>query len=316
MKKRSILYVVIPCYNEELVLKETTKRLTNKLNKLMSNKLISEKSKVLYVDDGSKDQTWNLITEIHNEYDLFAGIKLSRNKGQQNAILAGLSVACKHADIIITLDADLQDDIETMDKFILEYENGSEIVYGVRGTRNADTFFKKTTALTFYKFLNKIGIETVYNHCEYRLMTKRVVECLLSYKEVNLFLRGIVPLIGFKYSIVTYPRDERFAGNTNYNFKKLLNLASDAITSFSVWPLRLILKTGIFFFVSSIITLITLLILFLNKISYSNNLFITSIIFLATSINMISIGTLGEYIGKIYSEVKARPKYFIAEIII
>lgn len=315
MKKRSILYVVIPCYNEELVLEETTKRLTNVVNELIGKKKISDKSKILYVDDGSKDETWELITQIHNDYKMFQGLKLSRNKGQQNAILAGLSYAKKKADIIITMDADLQDDISSMEKFINAYEEGNEVVYGVRGTRNTDSFLKKNTSLLFYKFMRFIGVDIIYNHCEYRLMSRRVVEALEEYKEVNLFLRGIIPLIGYKYTIVTYPRDKRFAGKTNYKFKQLFNLAIEAITSFTVKPLRLVSRIGMFILILSSLGLITLLILYLNAIMFNNNYLLILIIFFATGLNIISLGVVGEYVGKIYFETKKRPRYFIDEVL-
>jgi len=232
-----ILYIVVPCYNEQEVLGETAKRLFEKMKNLISVEKISDKSRVMFIDDGSKDTTWNIITELHNQNSIFSGVKLSRNRGHQNALLSGLYEASKRADVIISMDADLQDDINTVDEMLEKYYDGCDIVYGVRSDRKKDSFFKKTTAITFYRFMKFLGAETVYNHADYRLMSKRAVEGLLCFKEKNLFLRGIVPLIGFKSDKVYYERSKRFAGESKYPFRKMLSFALDGITSFSIKPI-------------------------------------------------------------------------------
>lgn len=241
---KDILYLVIPCYNEEEVLHETSKRLLVKIKTMISNNLISNKSKILFVNDGSKDRTWSIIEELHSKNNIFSGINLSRNRGHQNALLAGLMVAKDYSDMTISLDADLQDDIDVIDAFVEKYYDGCDIVYGVRSTRETDTFFKRTTALGFYKLMRILGVDMVYNHADYRLMSKRVVDGLSQYKEVNLFLRGMIPLIGYKYSVVEYERHERFAGESKYPLKKMIAFALDGITSFSIKPIRLITLLG------------------------------------------------------------------------
>ena len=309
--KGKILYVVVPCYNEEEVLKETTKELKAKLEKLIKDKVISEKSKVMYVNDGSKDKTWELIKTIKNKEKLFTGISLSRNRGHQNALLAGLMTAKEYADIIISMDADLQDDINAIDEMIKKYYEGNEIVYGVRSARKKDTFFKRFTAESFYKIMNKLGVEVVFNHADYRLTSKKVLNDLENFEEVNLFLRGMFPLIGYKSDVVYYERNERFAGESKYPLKKMINFAVDGITSFSVKPIRLILNVGIIIFIISIIMIIYALI---NKIignTVSGWTFIVCSIWLIAGVQILSLGVIGEYIGKIYNETKRRPKYII-----
>lgn len=309
--KGKILYVVVPCYNEEEVLQETTKELKAKLEKLIKDKVISEKSKVMYVNDGSKDKTWELIKTIKNKEKLFTGISLSRNRGHQNALLAGLMTAKKYADIIISMDADLQDDINAIDEMIKKYYEGNEIVYGVRSARKKDTFFKRFTAESFYKIMNKLGVEVVFNHADYRLTSKKVLNDLENFEEVNLFLRGMFPLIGYKSDVVYYERNERFAGESKYPLKKMINFAVDGITSFSVKPIRLILNIGIIIFIISIIMIIYALI---NKIignTVSGWTFIVCSIWLIAGVQILSLGVIGEYIGKIYNETKRRPKYII-----
>ncbi len=313
MKNSEILYIVIPCYNEEEVLEETTKRLTAKLDELIKNKLISKESKVMYVDDGSKDKTWDIIKKINDENKLFVGLRLSRNRGHQNALLAGLMTAKKYADIVISMDADLQDDINAIDKFVNEYYAGSDIVYGVRSARKKDTFFKRTTAESFYKFMKLMGVDIVFNHADYRLMSKRALDALENFEEVNLFLRGIVPLIGFKSSIVTYERNERYAGKSKYPLKKMLSFAFDGITSFSVKPIRMILILGIVMFFISIIIMIYSLIVHLLGNTVEGWTFTVISIWMIAGVQMLSLGVVGEYIGKIYSEVKRRPRYIISE---
>lgn len=307
------LYVVIPCYNEEEVLKETTKRLKEKLSKLIKNKKISNKSKVMYVNDGSKDNTWKIIKEINKKESLFTGITLSRNRGHQNALLAGLMTAKKYADVVISMDADLQDDINAIDEMIDKYNNGCDIVYGVRSSRKKDTWFKKTTAQGFYKFMRFMGVDVVYNHADYRLTSKRVLDEFENFKEVNLFLRGMFPLVGYSSDVVYYERAERFAGESKYPLKKMLNFAWDGITSFSVRPIRMVLNVGIIIFVVSLLVLLYCLIVKLLGKTVEGWTFIVGSIWLVSGVQMLSIGIIGEYIGKIYSETKARPRFIISE---
>ena len=316
MKKKQvsqdILYVVIPCYNEEEVLEETTKQLKDKMQKLIAEKKISDKSKVMYVNDGSKDKTWNIIEKIHKKEKLFTGISLSRNRGHQNALLAGLMTAKNYADFVISMDADLQDDINAMDEMIDKYYQGNDIVYGVRSSRKKDTWFKRTTAEGFYMFINKMGVDVIYNHADYRLTSKRVLDSLEDYKEVNLFLRGIFPLIGYSYDVVYYERNERFAGESKYPLKKMLSFAWDGITSFSIRPIKLVLNLGILIFVISILILIYCLIVKLFGYTVDGWTFIMCSIWIVAGLEMLSLGIIGEYIGKIYSETKARPRFIIS----
>ena len=305
------LYIVVPCYNEEEVLHETTKRLKEKLNKLIKNKKINKDSKVLYVNDGSKDNTWAIIEEINKNDKMFTGISLSRNRGHQNALVAGLLTAKEHADIIISMDADLQDDINAIDEMIEKNNNGCDIVYGVRNKREKDSWFKRTTAEGFYKFMKIMGVDVVFNHADYRLTSKRVLDNFADYHEVNLFLRGIFPLIGFKSDIVYYERNERFAGVSKYPLKKMLNFAWDGITSFSVKPIRMVLNIGIIMFVISIIMLIYALTVKILGNTVSGWTFIICSIWMIAGVQMLSLGIIGEYIGKIYSETKARPRFII-----
>ena len=307
------LYVVIPCYNEEAVLLETTRRLKEKFEKLIKDKKISKKSKVMYVDDGSKDSTWSLIKKINKNETLFTGIALSRNRGHQNALLAGLMTAKKYADFVISMDADLQDDINAMDEMIEKYNDGKDIVYGVRSSRKKDTWFKKTTAQYFYKFMKILGVDVVYNHADYRLTSKRVLDEFENFKEVNLFLRGMFPLVGYSSDVVYYERNERFAGESKYPLKKMLNFAWDGITSFSVKPIRLVLNLGALIFVISLLVLLYCLIVKLCGKTVTGWTFIVGSIWLVSGIQMLSIGIIGEYIGKIYSETKSRPRYIISE---
>lgn len=307
------LYVVIPCYNEEEVLAVTTEKLTEKLNKMIKDKLISKDSKIMYVNDGSKDTTWELICEFNKENKFVTGVNLSRNRGHQNALLAGLMTAKEYADIVISMDADLQDDINVMDKMVKEYNSGCDIVYGVRSARKTDTWFKRTTAEGFYKFMAKLGVEIVYNHADYRLMSKRALNELEKFKEVNLFLRGIIPLIGFKTSKVEYERNERFAGESKYPLKKMLNFAWDGITSFSVKPLRIICTLGFVILFASIIIMLYSLIRKLTGNTVDGWSFLAISIWFIGGLQMISIGIIGEYVGKMYNETKQRPRFIISE---
>ncbi len=313
MSKDSILYVVVPCYNEELVLEETTKRLKEKLNLLMNDNLISKKSKVMYVNDGSKDKTWELIKKIHEKDEMFTGITLSRNRGHQNALLAGLMTAKEKADIVISMDADLQDDINAIDEMVKKYYEGNEIVYGVRNSRKKDTFFKKFTAESFYKFMKVLGVDIVYNHADYRLTSKRVLDELENFPEVNLFLRGMFPLIGFRSDIVYYERNERFAGESKYPLKKMLSFAWEGITSFSVKPIKLIKNIGLLMFSISLLLYLVFLIVNVVNGSLGDMPMFSYFIWIATGLQMLSLGIVGEYVGKIYAEVKRRPSYIISE---
>ena len=288
-----ILYLVVPCYNEEEVLHETAKRLLYKITTMIKNKLISDESKILFVNDGSKDKTWSIIEELHSQNNIFLGVNLSRNRGHQNALLGGLMVAKDYSDITISLDADLQDDVDVIDKFVEQYYDGSDVVYGVRSSRQTDTFFKRTTAMVFYKLMSILGVDMVYNHADYRLMSKRALEGLNEYKEVNLFLRGMVPLIGYKYSIVEYERHERFAGESNYPLKKMIAFALDGITSLSIKPIRLITGLGFTIFFVSVIALIYSIAvkLFGNTVTGWTSL--TLSIWMLGGIQLLSLGVIG-----------------------
>ena len=313
MKKCDVLYMVIPCYNEEEVLPETTKRLEKKLGDLIKKKVISEKSKVMYVNDGSKDKTWELIKNINKDNPMFTGICLSRNRGHQNALVAGLLTAKEYADVVISMDADLQDDINAIDEMLEKYYDGCDIVYGVRSARKTDTFFKRVTAEGFYKFMQMMGVDVVYNHADYRLTSKKVLNNFQDYKEVNLFLRGIFPLIVYKSDKVYYERAERFAGESKYPLKKMLNFAWDGITSFSVKPLRLICTLGFVILFISIIIMVYSLVRKLTGNTIDGWTFLNISIWFIGGLQMISLGVIGEYVGKMYNETKARPRFIVAE---
>jgi glycosyltransferase involved in cell wall biosynthesis len=312
---RPVLYVVVPCYNEQEVLPETSKRLKAKMSALMEAGRIDGKSRVMLVNDGSKDRTWTMIEELHESDPLFAGVKLSRNRGHQNALLAGLMTAKEDADVTISMDADLQDDIDAMDHFLDEFEKGSDVVYGVRSERKNDTAFKRVTAEGFYKLMKALGVDTVFNHADYRLLSRRVLEGLAGYREVNLFLRGMVPLVGFKSSTVMYERRERFAGVSKYPFKKMLALALDGITSLSVKPIRLILGLGVIIFLLSLVMLLYALISKWTGHADTGWTSILASIWMIGGIQLLCLGVIGEYIGKIYSETKQRPRYIIEKIL-
>lgn len=309
--KNEILYLVVPCYNEEEVLQETARKLGQKLDSMIKANIISSKSKIVFVDDGSKDKTWEIIEELNEKNKIYEGIKLSRNKGHQNALMAGLMGVKEYADMVISLDADLQDDINVIDKFVEEYYKGSDIVYGVRSSRKKDTFFKRNTAVLFYKLMKGLGVDIVYNHADYRLMSKRALDSLEGFKEVNLFLRGIVPLLGYKNSFVEYERNERFAGESKYPFKKMLAFALDGITSFSIKPIRMTLWTGVIMAFISIAVLIYSLVQKIIGNTVEGWAFVVCSIWLLSGVQLFFLGMIGEYIGKIYIEVKGRPKYII-----
>lgn len=307
------LYIVIPCYNEEEVLHETVKRLTAKFDKMVEENSISENSRIMLVNDGSKDRTWEIINELYTSNKYVTGVCLSRNKGHQNALLAGLMTAKEYADMVISMDADLQDDVDAVDKFVEEYKNGAEIVYGVRNSRKKDTFFKKTTALMFYRLMNKLGVDTVYNHADYRLMSKRALNELANFKEVNLFLRGIIPMIGFKTAIVEYERNERFAGESKYPLSKMISFAVEGITSCSVKPLRMITSAGLIVSFLSFIYLIYVIIGFCMGRNIQGWTTTVVLICLFGGAQILCLGIIGEYVGKIYNEVKQRPRFIISE---
>ncbi|OJV42943.1 MAG: glycosyltransferase [Bacteroidales bacterium 36-12] len=314
-KENNTLAVVVPCYNEEEVLRETTKQLTTVLADLIKEELISENSFILYSNDGSKDKTWEIISELHKSNNFICGVNLSNNVGHQNALVAGMEVAVKYADMIVTIDADLQDDINAVKKMVKAYLEGFDIVYGVRANRRSDTLFKKNTASLFYKAMSLLGSKTVYNHADFRLMSGRAVKAFLQYPEKNLFIRGIVPIIGFKTTNVFYDRYERMAGETKYPFAKMVNFAIDGITSFSVKPLRIIFGVGfLFLFLTIIAAVYTLVQYFAGNVVSGWSSMILSLWFIG-SIAIMSLGIIGEYIGKIYLEVKNRPRYIIESIL-
>ena len=307
----TILYMVVPCYNEEEMLHITSEKLEEKLRTLKNAGKISDDSRVVYVDDGSRDNTWNIIEEMHHNNKVFNGVKLSRNEGHQNALLAGLDYARNHADMIVSMDADLQDDIDAVDAMIDKYHEGAEIVYGVRNDRSTDSAFKRGTAQLFYKMMKIMGAEIVYNHADFRLMSKRAVDELMNFKEVNLFLRGIVPLIGFKTDIVEYERHERIAGESKYPLKKMLSFAIDGVTSFSIKPINMIITAGFVCFLISVGMLIYSCIRHFTGDTVSGWTSLMTSIWALGGLQVVSIGVVGKYIGKVYLEVKERPRYIV-----
>lgn len=307
------LYLVIPCYNEEAVLPETSRRLKEKYTALMEAGKISPDSRIVFVNDGSKDKTWDMICELHAADPMFRGICLSRNRGHQNALMAGLMTVRGECDVAISMDADLQDDINAIDEMVDRYNQGYEVVYGVRSSRKKDTFFKRTTAQGFYKLMRAMGVETVYNHADYRLMSRRALEALSQFDEVNLFLRGIVPLVGFKSTTVSYERGERFAGESKYPLKKMVSFAFEGITSMSVKPIRMIAALGGAVFAVSLVILIYSLIRHFTGHTVEGWTFLAVSIWALGGVQLLAIGVIGEYIGKIYLETKHRPKYVISQ---
>ena len=315
MKAEKTLYVVVPCYKEEAVLPETARRLKEKLTSLIAQEKIAENSRVLFVNDGSKDRTWEIISELHRNDKMFSGVNLSRNRGHQYALLAGLMTARQFADMVVSMDADLQDDINAMDAMIDAYHKGYDIVYGVRSSRKTDTFFKRFTAEGYYHLLQKMGVDIVFNHADYRLMSRRAMDGLSEFKEENVFLRGIVPQIGFPWTTVEYERAERFAGESKYPLKKMLAFAFDGITSFSLKPMRLILLLGAIIFALSLVMLIWALIGWLAGKTVSGWTSLMCSIWMIGGIQLLSLGVIGEYIGKIYAEAKRRPRYIIESVL-
>ena len=309
------LYIVVPCYNEQEVLPETSKRLKAKLEQLITAGKISEKSRVLFVNDGSKDRTWEIISALHQQSPLFCGVDLTRNRGHQNALLAGLMTAKDKADAVISMDADLQDDVEAVDQMVDKFLEGVDIVYGVRSSRKKDSFFKRTTAEGFYRVMNALGAETVFNHADYRLMSKRALEGLEQFREVNLFLRGIVPMIGYRTDVVEYERGERFAGESKYPLKKMLSFAMEGVTSLSVKPLRMITGLGFLIFLVSLVMIVY------NLARWAMGATVTGWASLACSLwalgglILLAMGVVGEYVGKIYLETKGRPRFLIRQVL-
>ena len=315
MKAEKTLYVVVPCYKEEEVLPETAKRLKAKLTALIAQGKISPRSRILFVNDGSKDRTWPIIEELHAQDRIFSGVNLSRNRGHQNALLAGLMTAVQYADMMVSMDADLKDDIDAMDRMIDAYHEGCDVVYGVRSSRKTDSFFKRFTAESFYKLMKAMGVDIVFNHADYRLMSRRAVEGLSQFKEVNLFLRGIVPQIGYSWTTVEYERAKRFAGESKYPLKKMLSFAFDGITSFSVKPLRLILFLGAVIFALSLVMLLWTLIRWIAGATVSGWASLMCSIWMIGGIQLLALGVIGEYMGKVYSEAKARPRFIIERVL-
>lgn len=307
------LYLVIPCYNEEEVLPETASRLKEKYKALRDSGKISADSRICFVNDGSKDSTWQIIQRLHREDPVFSGINLARNRGHQNALLAGLMTVKDSCDAAISMDADLQDDINAIDEMVEQYLAGYDVVYGVRNDRKTDTAFKRTTAQMFYKLMRLMGVEVIYNHADYRLMSRRALDGLAEFREVNLFLRGLVPMVGYKSTQVEYARGERFAGESKYPLKKMLSFAFEGMTSLSVKPIRMISAAGVLIFLVSIAILIYSVIQYFLGDTVRGWASIAVSIWAIGGLQLLAIGVIGEYIGKIYLEVKQRPRYIVQE---
>ena len=307
------LYLAIPCYNEEEVLWDTAEKLLNKYYDMMSERKISQKSKIVFIDDGSKDSTWEIIEDLHKQNPIFQGIKLTCNRGHQNALLAGLMTLKDRADAVISIDADLQDDINVFDDMLKEYENGCDVVYGVRSKREKDSFFKRFTAEEYYRILKRMGAKVIFNHADFRLMSKRALQAFSLYRETNIFLRGMVPLIGYKSAIVKYERAERLAGESKYPMKKMLSLAWEGVTSLSFKPIRMITWLGLFIFVVSLIMIVYSLVSFFMGVAVSGWASTLASIWALGGLQLLAIGVIGEYLGKIYLETKRRPRFIIEQ---
>ena len=310
-----ILYIVVPCYNEEAVLPETSRRLREKLETLAAMGKISPQSRVLFVNDGSKDRTWEIIRALHEECPLFSGVDLTRNRGHQNALLAGLMMAKDRCDMAISMDADLQDDVDAVDAMVDKFQEGCDIVYGVRSSRAKDTFFKRFTAEGFYRLMSLMGAETVFNHADYRLMSRRALEGLSQFREVNLFLRGIVPMVGYPSAVVEYERGERFAGESKYPLKKMLSFAMEGITSLSTKPIRYITLLGFLIFLVSIVMLATFIVKWALGMTVAGWASVICSVWAIGGLILLSLGVIGEYIGKIYLETKQRPRFLIRTVL-
>ena len=309
------IWLVIPCYNEQEVLPETSKQLKVIMQDLMKKGKISKESRIAFVNDGSKDTTWNIISQLHEEDSIYVGINLAHNRGHQNALLAGLMTAKDYADAAISLDADLQDDVGVIEQFIDKFAEGKDVVYGVRSTRATDTVFKRGTAHAFYKLMKVMGADTLEDNADYRLMSKRALEGLAEFKEVNLFLRGLVPMIGYETDVVYYERHERFAGESKYPLKKMLAFAIDGITSCSVKPIRIITSLGLFLFSVSVLLLIYFFIVWLIGKTVPGWTTIVLSVWGIGGLQLLALGVIGEYVGKIYMEVKQRPRYIIESVL-
>lgn len=305
------LYIAVPCYNEQEVLPDSAQKLFDKLSTMISQGKISKYSRIVFIDDGSKDSTWQIISDLHKENEMYQGIKLSRNRGHQNALLCGLMTLRDKCDAVISIDADLQDDIQVFDEMIAKYESGCDVVYGVRSKRDTDTFFKRFTAEMYYKILTNLGADTIFNHADFRLMSSKALEAFSQFKEVNLFLRGMVPMVGFKSDVVTYERGERLLGESKYPLKKMLALAFEGITSLSVKPIKLISRVGLIIFLVSIIMLLYFLIRFFAGETVQGWASLAVSIWAIGGLQLLALGVIGEYIGKIYLESKARPRYIV-----
>ena len=309
------LYIVVPCYNEEEVLPETSRRLKNKLKQLADAGKISPKSRVLFVNDGSRDRTWELISQLHENDPIFCGVDLSRNRGHQNALLAGLMTARDRADLVISMDADLQDDVDAVDAMVDKYLEGVDIVYGVRSSRKKDSFFKRTTAEAFYRLMNLMGADTVFNHADYRLMSRRALDGLAQFQEVNLFLRGIVPMIGYRTDTVEYERGERFAGESKYPLKKMMAFALEGVTSPSIKPLRMITALGFLIFLVSLIMIVYNVARWIGGNTITGWASLACSIWLIGGLILLALGVIGEYMGKLYLESKHRPRFLIRQVL-
>lgn len=309
------LYIVVPCYNEEAIIFQSAKKLLNKLTDLMEREKVSKNSRIMFVDDGSEDKTWAIMKELHEQNHFYSAISFAGNRGHQNAIMAGLLTAGNYADCVITIDGDLQQDINAVDRFLDEFEKGNDIVYGVRNSREGDSKLKKMTALSFYRLMRWLGCEVLPNHADYRLMSKRAIEALAEYKEVNLFLRGLIPLMGFKSSVIYFDVFERTAGKSKYTGKKMLELAVDGITSLSIKPIRMITTCGFCIFLISILMLIYHLAVYFTQPTAPGWPTIVISIWAIGGIQLLALGVIGEYIGRIYLETKHRPRYIIREFL-
>lgn len=311
--QKPVLYIVVPCYNEEQVLTTTAPMFFSKLTQLINAEEISEKSKILFVDDGSRDNTWGIIKKLSNNESFFEGISLSRNRGHQNALLAGLMEAKDKCDITVSVDCDGQDDLNAIDEMVSAYKDGAEVVYGVRKNRKSDTFFKRASAQGFYKLLKLLGAETVYNHADYRLLSAKVLHAFADFKEVNIYLRGMIPLVGFKSTCVYYERTQRLGGKSHYPLRRMLSLAFDGITSLSIKPIRLITAFGMLVAFISFIGILWSIISYFCSKTVAGWTSLASILCFLGGVQLVSLGVIGEYIGKIYLEAKARPRYIISE---
>lgn len=305
------LYIAVPCYNEEEVLPDSSGKLLNKMNEMISQGKITADSRIVFIDDGSKDKTWDIISNLHSGNEMFQGIKLSRNRGHQNALLCGLMTLKDRCDAVISIDADLQDDINVFDEMVAKYEDGCDVVYGVRSKRETDTFFKRFTAEAYYKVLDKMGAKIIFNHADFRLMSSRALDGFSQFKEVNLFLRGLVPMVGYKSDIVTYERSERLLGESKYPLKKMLALAFEGITSLSTKPIKMISRAGLAIFLISIVMLVYFVVRCFMGATVQGWASLAVSIWAIGGLQLLAIGVIGEYIGKIYLETKARPRYIV-----